>query len=307
MAWSEAEIPDQSGRVVVVTGSNTGIGFETARALTERGAHVVLACRSEERGSAAVARIQALNPSGTCAMERVDLADLESIAQFAEHMRAQHTHIDVLVNNAGVMFPPRSFTKEGFELQYGVNHLGHFALTGRLLPLLLARPGARVVNVSSIAHRNGRIDFGNLKGERRYVAFREYGQSKLANLLFTFELNRRLEEAGHDLIAVAAHPGVTNTDLTRHNGFIEFLAHRFAMSSPKGALPLMLAATGTDLKRGDYIGPNGFMEAWGTPGPAKIRRRGRNPKVAARLWDVSEEATGVSYTGPHHVEGAAEE
>ena len=307
MPWSEEEIPDQSGRVVVVTGANTGIGFETARALTERGAHVVLACRSEERGSAAVARIEALRPSGTCALEQVDLADLESVSAFAERMREGHTHIDVLVNNAGVMFPPRSFTREGFELQFGINHLGHFALTGCLLPLLLTRPGARVVNVSSIAHRNGRIDFGNLRGERRYVPFREYGQSKLANLLFTFELNRRLEAAGLGLIAVAAHPGVANTDLTRHNGFIEVLANRFAMSSPQGALPLMLAATGADLDRGDYIGPNGFMEAWGYPGPAKIRRRGRNPTVASRLWEVSEEATGVAYVWADQPEGATEE
>jgi len=307
MAWSEASIPDQSGRVVVVTGSNTGIGFETARALTQRGAHVVLACRSEERGAAAVARIRATGPAGTCESETLDLADLDSVSAFAQRMRTQHDHIDTLVNNAGVMIPPRSFTRDGFELQFGVNHLGHFALTGQLLPLLLGREGARVVNVSSMAHRQGVINFGNLKGEKRYVAFREYGQSKLANLLFTFELNRRLEATQQSLIAVAAHPGVTQTELTRHNGFIERLAGWFAMPTVQGAWPLMLAATGQEVQRGDYYGPDGFLEAWGKPGSAKIRPRGRNPEVAARLWEVSQEATGVEYAWMSSVQGAVEE
>ena len=307
MAWGEASIPDQSGRVVVVTGSNSGIGFETARALTQRGAHVVLACRSEERGAAAVERIRATGPTGTCETETLDLADMGSVAAFAERMRAQQDHIDILVNNAGVMIPPRSFTPDGFELQFGVNHLGHFALTGQLLPLLLGREGARVVNVSSMAHRQGVINFGNLKGEKRYVAFREYGQSKLANLLFSFEMNRRLEAAGQSLIVVSAHPGVTQTELTRHNGFMERLVRWFAMPTVHGAWPLMMAASGHEVKRGDYYGPDGFLEAWGKPGPAKIKPRGRNPDVAARLWEVSEEATGVVYAWVPSVQGAVEE
>jgi NAD(P)-dependent dehydrogenase (short-subunit alcohol dehydrogenase family) len=216
MAWSEADIPDQSGRVAIVTGANSGIGFETARALAAKGARVVLACRSAERGRDAERRLREAVSGADARFRTLDLGSLASVEAFAKELASEESRLDLLINNAGVMVPPLGRTAAGFELQFGTNHLGHFALTGRLLGLLCETPGARVVTVSSMAHFVGRIDFDDLTSERGYVAMLAYGQSKVANLLFARELARRLDGAGYDVVSSAAHPGSTRTELQRH-------------------------------------------------------------------------------------------
>jgi NAD(P)-dependent dehydrogenase (short-subunit alcohol dehydrogenase family) len=293
-SWTEHDIPDQTGRVAIVTGANTGIGYETARALAEKGAEVTLACRSRQKGEAAAARIGARNPGGRAAFEALDLADLESVRRFADGFEKAHDRLDLLVNNAGVMAPPESRTKQGFELQLGVNHLGHFALTVRLLDLMRATPGARVVTVSSMAHRMGRMDFDDLDfTSRGYDPWAAYGQSKLANLLFTFELQRRLEAEGANVIAVAAHPGWTGTDLQRHSWFMRLLNPLFGMSPARGALPTLRAATDPGVQGGEYYGPDGFQEMRGRPVRVGTTEAAKSVEDAARLWKVSEERTGA--------------
>jgi len=222
--WTFDDIPDQTGRIAVVTGANTGIGFETARMLAQKGAHVVLACRTPEKGEAAALRIAATRPVGSATFAPLDLSDLDSVAAFASAIAAAHPRLDLLVNNAGVMVPPLSRTKQGFELQFGTNHLGHFALGARLLPLLERTSGARVVVVSSSAQNLGRIDFDDLNWEHRsYSAWSAYGQSKLANMMFALELRRRLAQTGSELRVTAAHPGWTSTDLQRTSSFVRLL------------------------------------------------------------------------------------
>ena len=290
--WTVDDIPEQAGRTAIVTGANTGIGYETARALAHAGADVVLACRSREKGEAAAARIAAEGPKGRAVFQALDLADLESVRRLADDLARAHDRLDLLVNNAGVMVPPESQTKQGFELQLGVNHLGHFALTNALLDLLRATPGARVVSVSSMAHRMGRMDFEDLDFARRgYDAWGAYGQSKLANLLFTFELQRRLEAEGADVIAVAAHPGWTGTDLQRHAWYVRLMNVLVAMSPAQGALPTLRAATDPDVRGGDYYGPHGFREMRGHPVRVGTTDAAKNLEDAARLWQVSEERT----------------
>jgi NAD(P)-dependent dehydrogenase (short-subunit alcohol dehydrogenase family) len=281
-----------------VTGANTGIGYETARALAHQGAHVVLACRSRAKGEAATARIAAGHPRGSVAFAALDLADLDAVRAFADGFATASERLDLLINNAGVMVPPESTTKQGFELQLGVNHLGHFALTGLLLPLARATPGARVVTVASGAHRMGAMHFDDLHFRRRgYRPWPAYGQSKLANLLFTFELQRRLDAEGLDVTALAAHPGWTATDLQR-NSWVARTAGRFlAMRPAQGALPTLRAATAPDVRGGDYYGPHGFKELRGYPVRVGTSDAARNADDAARLWRVSEELTGVHYLG----------
>jgi len=288
------DIPDQTGRSTIVTGANAGIGYETARALAHAGADVTLACRSRQKGEGAVARIAAEQPRGRASFAALDLADLDSVRDFAETFGRTHERLDLLVNNAGVMVPPESRTAQGFELQLGVNHLGHFALTLRLLDLLGATPGARVVTVSSSAHRFGRMDFDDLNfATRDYDAWAAYGQSKLANLLFTFELQRRCEARGLDVIAAAAHPGWTGTDLQRHAWYMRLFNHLVAMSPSQGALPTLRAATAPDVRGGDYFGPDGFQEMRGHPVRVGTTQAAKNPEDSARLWQVSEELTAV--------------
>jgi NAD(P)-dependent dehydrogenase (short-subunit alcohol dehydrogenase family) len=295
MAWGETDIPDQAGRVAVVTGSNSGIGYETARALAARGARVVLACRNEAKGRDAEARIQRAVSGAEARFEPLDLGSLDSVRAFAEKLLAAEPRLDLLINNAGVMMPPYGRTADGFETQLGTNHLGHFALTGRLLEALRRTPRARVVTVSSLAHFAGRIAFDDLQSERRYNPTLAYGQSKLANLLFTRELQRRLEAAGVDALAAAAHPGSTRTDLQRHSGMMEAIVRVFSQSAPEGALPTLYAATAPDVRGGEYFGPSGFMECFGPPKRARSTARSRDPELARRLWDVSEQLTGVRY------------
>ena len=294
--WTHADIPPQIGKLALVTGANSGIGFEAALALAGRGARVVLACRSEARGSEALATIAAAHPGADLSLMRLDLADLDDVRRFAEEFRARHEQLDLLINNAGVMMPPASTTKQGFELQFGVNHLGHFALTGLLLEPLCAPPAARIVNISSQAHRQGKMDFEDLDFERRgYDRMAAYGQSKLANLLFTFEAARRLHAAGLSPLVVAAHPGWTRTNLQKHWGFADLLNPLLGMAPAKGALPTLRAATDPSVASGEYFGPRGPYQMWGYPRRVGATKAARNEADGAKLWELSELRTGVRY------------
>jgi NAD(P)-dependent dehydrogenase (short-subunit alcohol dehydrogenase family) len=293
MSWSEDDIPDLSHRVAVVTGANSGIGFETARALAAKGARVILGCRSRTKGPQAAARIREAVPGADVLFDSLDLASLQSIAMFAKEITTETDRLDILVNNAGVMVPPLDYTRDGFELQFGINHLGHFALTARLFPMLQATPGSRVVTVSSLAHLAGWIDFSDLQSMKSYQAMLAYGQSKLANLLFMRELARRCEQARVDVISAAAHPGSTRTDLQRHSDFMHAVVRFFAQDPPAGALPTLYAATAEGVRGGDYFGP--LFGAIGPPARALTSPLARDQVVARKLWDVSEELTGVTF------------
>ena len=302
MAWTEKNVPDQSGRLAVVTGSNTGLGFDTARVLAARGAQVVLACRDTAKADTAAARIRALTPGAKVSVQRLDLGSLASVRDAAAELAAAHPRIDLLINNAGVMYPPKSKTADGFELQFGTNHLGHFALTGLLLGNLLDVDGSRVVVVASIAHKiRARIDFDDLQWERRrYDRVAAYGQSKLANLMFAFDLQRRLAAAKAKTIAVAAHPGVAATELSRHvPGYtlpgVSWVFGKVLNTSEMGALPTLMAATDPAVTGGQYWGPDGFKELRGYPVLATPSRQSRDEAIQQRLWQVSEELTGVTY------------
>jgi NAD(P)-dependent dehydrogenase (short-subunit alcohol dehydrogenase family) len=302
--WTSKDIPDQRGRVAIVTGANSGIGFEAARQLALHGADVVLACRSEARGNEAVEAIRAEKPAGSVRFAALDLSDLESVRAFAAAFEAPR--LDLLINNAGVMMPPLSRTKQGFELQFGVNHLGHFALTGLLLPKLLGTKGSRVVTVSSQAHRQGKMVFDDLQWERRsYSKMGAYGQSKLANLLFTFELDRLLDARNAGTIAVAAHPGWTGTNLQRNVKLFEMLNDVFAMKTEQGALPTLRAATDPSVRGGEYYGPDGLYEMRGYPTKVGTTKAATKRDDAATLWARSVELTGVRYDALTHAAEAA--
>ncbi|MEU6357610.1 oxidoreductase [Streptomyces sp. NPDC047072] len=303
--WSASDIPDQRGRVAVVTGANSGIGYVTARELARRGARVVLACRSEARGTEAVRRIAAEVPCSTVELLRLDLADLASVREFADTF--PYDRLDLLVNNAGVMALPYGTTADGFETQFGVNHLGHFALTGLLLPRVLAAPpGARIVSVSSLAHALATIDITDLNSERRYHRWIAYARSKTANLLFVHELARRLAAHGSDVVAAAAHPGYADTNLqtagARMAGrraverFMRVGNRYFAQSADAGALPTLHAATAPDIRPDSFTGPS-FLGRHGTPGPAWRAPWTLNDRAGERLWGASEELTRVTYDG----------
>jgi NAD(P)-dependent dehydrogenase (short-subunit alcohol dehydrogenase family) len=293
--WTTADIPEQTGRVAVITGANTGLGYETAAALAAKGAHVVLAVRDLDKGKTAANLITQHDPGASVGLQELDLTSLDSIRAAAEQLRSDHDHIDLLINNAGVMFTPKSTTKDGFELQFGTNHLGHFAITGLLLDRVLAVPGSRVVTVSSIGHRAGRLRFDDLQWKRGYSRTGAYGRSKLANLLFTYEMQRRL--TGTNTIAVAAHPGASRTELVRHTppslrvvtGLFELISQDAAM----GALPTLRAATDPGVLGGQYFGPGGFAEQRGYPKVVASNARSHDVELQQRLWAVSEELTGV--------------
>jgi NAD(P)-dependent dehydrogenase (short-subunit alcohol dehydrogenase family) len=288
-----------------VTGANSGLGFETALALARSGACVVLACRDRARGGDALARIRGEVPDGDIRVDLLDLADLASVRKFASGFSAAHAGLDILVNNAGVMAIPRRETADGFEMQFGTNHLGHFALTGLLLDRLLARPGARVVTVSSTAARMGRIRFDDLQGSRHYGKWTAYGQSKLSNQLFALELDRRATELGMDLVSVAAHPGYAATNLQtvgprmsgsaiaeRLNGLSNTV---FAQPAAAGALPSLYGATAPEVRGGQYFGPDRLFGQRGHPKPVPFVRAAMDSGTARRLWEVSEELTGVRF------------
>jgi NAD(P)-dependent dehydrogenase (short-subunit alcohol dehydrogenase family) len=298
-AWTFDDIPNQSGRTVIVTGANTGIGFETARALALKGAQVTLACRSLDKGRAAVNRILAESAEAAVSSEQLDLSDLRNVEAFARRFPDEHERLDLLILNAGVMVPPESKTAQGFELQFGVNHLGHFALVGALLPLVKATEGARVVVVSSTAASRGIMHFDDLQFEKRsYAPWQAYGQSKLANQLFTLELQRRLRAAGSSVLVTAAHPGWTATDLQRTTRLVRFLNRFVAMKPAQGALPTLRAATDPEANGGDYYGPTGFLQMRGYPKRVGMVKRAHDAGDAARLWEISENLTGVRYGLP---------
>jgi NAD(P)-dependent dehydrogenase (short-subunit alcohol dehydrogenase family) len=298
--WTAEDVPDQSGRIAVVTGANSGLGYDTAAVLAGRGAHVVLAVRNLDKGREAADRIKAASPNAVVALQELDLSSLDSVRKAADDLRAAHPRIDLLINNAGLMYvPTRETTKDGFEMQFGTNHLGHFALTGLLLDRLLPVEGSRVVTVSSLGHRiRAAIHFDDLQWERSYSRVGAYGQAKLANLLFTYELQRRLA-AGNTTVAVAAHPGGSKTELTRNMPRLVAMATRLVeplfQDADLGALPQLRAATDPDVQGGQYFGPDGFQETRGYPKVVASSAQSHDVALQRRLWAVSEELTGVVY------------
>jgi NAD(P)-dependent dehydrogenase (short-subunit alcohol dehydrogenase family) len=293
-SWTLADIPDQTGRTAVITGANTGLGYETARALVAKGARVVLAVRNLDKGKAAADLIGRRYPGADVAVQELDLTSLESVRAAADQLRAGHDRIDLLINNAGVMMTPKQTTKDGFELQFGTNHLGHFALTGLLLDRLLPEQGSRVVTVSSNGHRFGGIRFDDLESERSYSRVGAYGQSKLANLLFTYELQRRL--AGTGAIAVAAHPGGSSSELARSlPGPVRSAFGLIEQSTEMGALPTLRAAADPTVRGGQYYGPAGFLQMRGYPKLVSSNAKSHDLAVQKRLWAVSEALTGVVF------------
>jgi NAD(P)-dependent dehydrogenase (short-subunit alcohol dehydrogenase family) len=303
--WIEQNIPSQAGKTALITGANSGLGFEAAKVLAGKGAHTVMAVRDMAKGEKAAADVRAAVPNADLKVMALDLASLASIRSFAETFAASHGRLDMLINNAGVMAIPPRTTADGFEMQFGTNHLGHFALTGLLLPLILKTAGARVATVSSGIHIIGKINFDDLQSERSYSKWAAYGQAKLANLLFAYELQRKLEASGSSVISVVAHPGYASTNLQNVGPEMEgsrsgqrtmLAANRvMAQSAAMGALPEVYAATSPHVHGGDYIGPDGFLGQKGFPKKVKSNSRSRDQAVAARLWAVSEELTGVGY------------
>ena len=298
--WTAKDIPDQSGRYAIVTGANSGLGLVTARELARAGASVVMACRNLDKGHAAIEQVRAAVPDAQVQLEELDLASLESVRGFADRYKATHDGLDLLINNAGVMAPPRRRTADGFELQFGTNHLGHFLLTTLLLDSMEGREDARVVTLSSTAHKMGRIAFDNLNGDRHYFRWFSYGQSKLANLLFALELDRRLRAQGSTVKSLAAHPGYAATNLqSAAPPLVDRVVMKvsnavIAQSDDMGALPTLFAATRPGLSGGTYVGPDGPGEQRGYPTIVKPSGRARDEDSARRLWKVSEELTGVA-------------
>ncbi len=302
--WSVADIPPQNGKLAVVTGATGGLGYETALALARAGADVLVTGRNAEKGRVAIEQIKRAVPSAKVRFAMLDLASLASIRAFAASLLANGRPLDLLINNAGVMdLPTRRLTEDGFELQFGTNHLCHFALTALLLPLLRKAQAPRVVNVSSLAHRGGKIDFGNLQAERKYNSWAAYQQSKLANLLFTFELQRRSDAFGWGLMSNAAHPGYARTELIPNGpgtgglkGIgMKVLGSFMSQSAAAGALPTLFAATSPEAAPNGYYGPNGFYELKGPVAPAQVFPQAKDEAVARKLWEVSEQLTGVKW------------
>ncbi|WP_243317549.1 oxidoreductase [Geothrix paludis] len=298
--WTWAQVPDQTGRVAVVTGATSGTGFEAARILAARRATVVLACRNQPKAEEAARRIQALHPGARVEVQALDLASLASVRTAAAELLARFDRLDLLLNNAGVMVPPYGKTEDGFETQLGTNHFGPFALTGLLLARLMATPGSRVATMSSGAHRMGRIYADDMDFERGYRAWAAYGQSKLANLLFAYELQRRLAAVGSTTCSVAAHPGWARTELQRHAGWIRWLRIAgleglLSQDAFGGAQPLLRAATDPAVEGGDYFGPSGFQEMKGAPVPVRSDARSRDEGLQRWMWRLSEQRTRVVY------------
>lgn len=292
------DIPSQEGRTVLITGANTGIGWEAAKMLAARGGRILLACRSAERAREATRRLVEIYPRARVELVQLDLASLDSVRAAAEQLESE-PHLDLLINNAGIMFPPREPTRDGFESHFGVNHLGHFALTGLLLPKLRSRQGSRVVSVSSNAHKRASIDFEDPHAERHYSRLGRYGMSKLANLLFTYELQRRLKQSGAETIALACHPGASMTDLGRHIptwllAALKPVLHFATHPPPEGAMPTVRAATDPSATGGQYYGPGGLLELTGPPVVVRSTAASHDQDVAARLWSLSTELTGVN-------------
>jgi NAD(P)-dependent dehydrogenase (short-subunit alcohol dehydrogenase family) len=302
--WTAKQIPSQAGRTALVTGANSGIGYQAALELARHGAHVLLGCRNETKGRAALERLLREAPGASAELVQLDMASLASIRAFAGAFSARGVALDLLINNAGVMaLPTRELTEDGFERQFGTNHLGHFALTGLLMTQLLAAPAPRVVTVASLAHRNGKIEFDNLQSERRYEPWDTYGASKLANILFAKELDRRARAAHSRLLSLAVHPGVSTTSIFANGPgennlkaiMVKLLAPVMMQKDDAGALPTLYAATSPEAHGGEYIGPDGFQELKGSPVVVQPRPQALDVAAGERLWAVSEELTGVHY------------
>lgn len=307
--WGSEDMPDQSGKTVIVTGANSGLGLTATKAFASEGAHVVMACRSLDRGRSAREKIEAALDDPALSLIELDLASLDAVETFVDRFTAKHTALHVLCNNAGVMGIPRQETADGFEMQLGVNHLGHFALTGRLLETLEATEGeTRIVTHSSGMHRRGTIDFENLQGEETYERWEAYAQSKLANLLFAFELDRRLSAADASSVSLGCHPGYAATNLQRRGPeqsnsrvrlwLMQAANALFAQSPDEGALPMLYAATAPGISGGEYVGPGGFMSMRGAPEIQEPHSKATDRDAARRLWAISEDLTGVTYDLP---------
>lgn len=290
-------IPDLNTKRVLITGANSGIGFETTSFFAKKGTHVIMACRNMHKAQKAMATLLKKFPDARLSVIKLDLADLNSVRKCVATFKNSHSRLDILINNAGVMVPPYSKTKQGFELQFGTNFLGHFGLTGLLLPIILDTPNSRVVTVSSLASKIGKIDFEDLHSEDKpYKRWSMYGQSKLADLIFTQELARQLERIGSNTLAVAAHPGGSPTNLQRTSSFfMKYILTPLISHKPeKAALPIIRAACDPSVSNGSYWGPSGLFELTGEPDKAKVPKRAKNPDTAKRLWEISEDLTGVS-------------
>jgi len=294
--WDGNNIPNQKDRTAIVTGSSSGIGYEAARVLANKEAEVIIAVRNTRKGEAAMKKIKEQNKNANVSVMVLDLASLESIKKFAAEFKKKYVRLDLLINNAGVMIPPYSKTADGFELQMGTNHFGHFALTGLLMDLLNKTENSRVVNISSAAHKYGSLDFDDLNWEnRRYKAWNAYGDSKIANLYFTYELQRRLHKSGSRVLVTASHPGWTATDLQRHSGLFNFMNKFFAMGLEQGTLPTLRAAVDDEVKGGEFYGPDGWQEWKGNPVVVESNKLSKDSSIAQKLWDVSENLTGIKF------------
>jgi NAD(P)-dependent dehydrogenase (short-subunit alcohol dehydrogenase family) len=293
--WTTKDIPDQSGKIVIVTGANSGIGYETARALALHGATVIMACRDLEKGAAAAEEIRREHPQADIDLRQLDLADFGSVQQFAEDFLDEYDRLDILINNGGVMATPYQKTVDGFELQFGTNHLGHFMLTALLFDLLHDTPDSRVVTVTSYAHLFSRINFRDLNSEGFYQKWLAYGQSKLANVLFGYELQRRAARNGKNPISIVVHPGYAATNLQHTSTLFSFLNPILAQSQEMGALPTLYAATSPDIRGGEYIGPDGFLGQRGYPHLTNSSGPSHDREDARRLWEVSKQLTGIEF------------
>ncbi len=303
--WTEDNIPDLEGKTAIVTGANSGLGFEGVKMLAENNARVVMACRSIERGKEAKEKIESELEDADLEVKKLDLASLESVNKFAEEFKANNDELDILCNNAGVMAIPREETEDGFEKQFGVNHLGHFSLTAKLMSALKEADNPRVVNQSSGIHTRGELNFDDLMHEESYEPMQVYGDSKLANILFTYELDRKIKENGLEMKSIAVHPGYAATNLqtrgpekegsTVKKYFMKAMNKVVAQSAEKGALPMIYAATSEKAKSGDYIGPGGFQNMRGYPEKQESSDRSYNEDTAEKLWAVSEELTGIDF------------
>lgn len=299
--WISADMPDLTGKIAVVTGANSGLGYATLLALARKKGHVIMACRNLEKAQAACAQIARQIPNAAVDVMKLDLASLASVRAFAGEYTSRYDHLDMLINNAGIALIPRQETEDGFEMQFGVNHLGHFALTGLLLDILLNTPGSRIVTVVTLGHHAARMKFDDLQGEKSYSPFHAYVRSALANVLFAFELQRRLEAAGAKTMSLAVHPGMVDTQMTRRTtppvSFVEPIVHTvapfMAQSAEEGASSQLYAATAPEVKGDEFYGPRFYLR--GYPRPQKASRISYNRDIAARLWKISEELTGIHY------------
>jgi len=293
--WTTGSIPVLGNKRVIVTGANSGIGFQMARVLSSKGAQLIIACRNPEKARIAADKIKKEFNDVDPGIMQLDLSSLESVNSFAADYRKKYDSLDVLINNAGVMATPYRTTKDGFEWQFGINHLGHFALTGKLIKILMSTPGSRVVNITSIAHFNGKMHFDDLSAREWYSPMKAYRQSKLANLLFSNELQSRLEGQGTGVISVAAHPGLSSTNIVKLPFPLTVLKELVLMSALKGALPALKGATDVNIKGGEYIGPAGYKQMYGYPAVLTPHEKAYDLSLREKLWTHSEEMTGVNY------------